>query len=173
MRIRRIPKGALRPTEINTLPQDPNGKGRGNRGPPVWMQYVDPPPGTLRQTPHRTPPGFASHHRGVRILRSFVQIVRTQLPSQAIDLAVRIGGKESDVKIIILLLPSPWTYSGEIEKWGGEARSICSVACIDATIHKTFFFCSSEKTFRNSLHNFSGSRDPDSLFHFLPLPGFP
>ena len=38
-------------------------KIRGNRGPSVWMQYVDPPPGTLRQTPHRTPPGLASHHR--------------------------------------------------------------------------------------------------------------
>ena len=25
----------------------------------VWMQYVDPPSGTLRQTPHRTPPGLA------------------------------------------------------------------------------------------------------------------
>ena len=31
--------------------------------PPVWMQYVDPPPGTLRQTSCRTPPGLASHHR--------------------------------------------------------------------------------------------------------------
>ena len=30
----------------------------------IWMQYVDPPPGTLRQTPHGTPPGLASHHRG-------------------------------------------------------------------------------------------------------------
>ena len=29
----------------------------------VWMQYVDPPPGTLRQTSYRTPPGLASHHR--------------------------------------------------------------------------------------------------------------
>ena len=43
---------------------DPNGKGRGNRSPTVWMQYVDPSPGTLSQTPHRTPPGLASHHRG-------------------------------------------------------------------------------------------------------------
>ena len=32
---------------------------------PVWMQYVDSPRGTLRQTPHRTSPGgLASHHRG-------------------------------------------------------------------------------------------------------------
>ena len=28
------------------------------------MQYVDPSPGTLRQTPHRTPPSLASYHRG-------------------------------------------------------------------------------------------------------------
>ena len=42
--------GALRPTESRALPHDPNGKGRGNRSPSVWMQYVDPPPGTLRQT---------------------------------------------------------------------------------------------------------------------------
>ena len=25
------------------------GTGRGNRGPPVWMQYVDPSPGTMCQ----------------------------------------------------------------------------------------------------------------------------
>ena len=31
---------------------------------PVWMQYVGPPPGTLPQTPHRTPPDLASHHEG-------------------------------------------------------------------------------------------------------------
>ena len=31
--------------------------------PLVWMQYVDPSPGTLRQTPHRTQPGLALHHR--------------------------------------------------------------------------------------------------------------
>ena len=60
-----VPTGALRPTESSALPQDPNGKGRGNRGPLVWMQYVDPSPGMLRQTPHRTPPGLASHHRSV------------------------------------------------------------------------------------------------------------
>ena len=45
------------------LSQDPDGKGRSNRSPPVWMQYVDPPPGTLRQTSYRTPPGLALHHR--------------------------------------------------------------------------------------------------------------
>ena len=33
----------------------------------------------------------------VRRLRTFVQMVRTRLPSQAIDLAVRVVGKESDV----------------------------------------------------------------------------
>ena len=32
-----------------------------------------------------------------RRLRSVVQTVRTRLPSQAIDLAVRVGGKESGV----------------------------------------------------------------------------
>ena len=37
------------------------------------------------------------HQTDVRRLRSFVQIVRARLPSQAIDLAVRVGGKESDV----------------------------------------------------------------------------
>ena len=55
---------ALRPTKSNAIPQDPNGKGRFNRGPPVWMQYVDPLSGTLRQTSHRTRPDLASHHRG-------------------------------------------------------------------------------------------------------------
>ena len=55
--------GALRPTESRSLSQDPDGKGRSNRSPSVWMQYVDPPPGTLRQTSYRTPPGLASHHR--------------------------------------------------------------------------------------------------------------
>ena len=56
--------GALRPAESRTLPQDPDGKGRSNRSPSVWMRYVDPLPGTLRQTSYRTPPGLASHHRG-------------------------------------------------------------------------------------------------------------
>ena len=56
--------GALRPTESRALSQDPDGKGRSSRSPFVWMQYVDPPPGTLRQTSYRTPPGLASHHRG-------------------------------------------------------------------------------------------------------------
>ena len=57
--------GALRPTESRALPLDPSGKeGRSNRSPSVWMQYVDPPPGTLRQTSYCTPPGLASHHRG-------------------------------------------------------------------------------------------------------------
>ena len=48
--------GALRPTESRALSQDPDGKGRSNRSPPVWMQYVDPPPGTyakLRTVHHR------------------------------------------------------------------------------------------------------------------------
>ena len=36
------------PAESSTLPQDQNGKGRGNQGASVWMQYVDPSPGTLR-----------------------------------------------------------------------------------------------------------------------------
>ena len=30
----------------------------------AWMQYVDPSPGTLRQTLHRKSPGLASHHWG-------------------------------------------------------------------------------------------------------------
>ena len=47
-----VPTGEVQPTESRALPQDPNGKSRGNRSPPVWMQYVDPPPGTLRQTPY-------------------------------------------------------------------------------------------------------------------------
>ena len=56
--------GALRPTETRALFQDPGGKCRSNRSPSVWMQYVGPPPGTLRQTLYRTPPGLASHYRG-------------------------------------------------------------------------------------------------------------
>ena len=56
--------GALRPTESRALSQDPDGKGRSNRSPSVWMQYVDTTPETLRQTSYRTPPGLASHHRG-------------------------------------------------------------------------------------------------------------
>ena len=52
--------------ECGALSQDPNGEGRGNRGSIVWMLYVDRSPGTLRQTPHGTPPGLAWHHRGTR-----------------------------------------------------------------------------------------------------------
>ena len=43
----------------------------------VYMQCVDPSPGTLLQTPHRIPPGVVSHHRGTaqenRPLDGFVQ----------------------------------------------------------------------------------------------------
>ena len=56
--------GAVRLTESRALSQDTDGKGRSNRSPSVWIQYVDPPPETLRQTSYRTPPGLASHHRG-------------------------------------------------------------------------------------------------------------
>ena len=56
--------GALQPTKSGSLPQDPDCKGRSNQSPSVWMQYVDPPPRTLRQTSYRTPPGLASYHRG-------------------------------------------------------------------------------------------------------------
>ena len=42
--------GALRPTKSRALSQDPDGKGRSNRSPSVWMQYVDPPPGRQRCT---------------------------------------------------------------------------------------------------------------------------
>ena len=55
--------GALRLTESRALSQDPDGKGRSNRSPSVWMQYVDPPPGTLRQSSYGTSPGLAWHHR--------------------------------------------------------------------------------------------------------------
>ena len=37
----------------------------------------------------------------VRRLRSFLQLVRTRLPSHEIGLAARVGGKESDVKKIV------------------------------------------------------------------------
>ena len=59
-----VPTKTLRPTESRALPQDPNGQGGDNQGPLVWMQYVDPSPGTLRQTPHRTRLSLASYHRG-------------------------------------------------------------------------------------------------------------
>ena len=51
---------------------------------------------------------------------------------------------------------------------GGETRSTCTLACIDATIHyETLSFCSPEKLFRSCLHDFSGSGDPHTLFRFL------
>ena len=59
-----VPTGTLRPTESRAIPQDPNGKGRSNRSPPVWMQYVNPPPGTLHQIPQGPLLGLASHNRG-------------------------------------------------------------------------------------------------------------
>ena len=64
MRIRRYSRDLYGQPKVAALSQDPDGKGRSNRSPPVWMQYVDPPPGTLRQTSYRTPPGLASYHRG-------------------------------------------------------------------------------------------------------------
>ena len=63
-----IPYRWRSPIESSVLPQDPNVKGRGNRGPPVWMQYVDPSPNSA---PYTTGSCFASsghkrkrpHHR--------------------------------------------------------------------------------------------------------------
>ena len=63
MRIRRYSRELYDQPKV-ALSQDPDGKGRSNRSPSVWMQCVDPPPGTLCQTSYRTPPGLASHHRG-------------------------------------------------------------------------------------------------------------
>ena len=60
-----VPTGALRPIEIYTLPQDPNGKSRGNQGPLEWMQYMDPSPGVLRQTPHRTSSGYSTRDQTI------------------------------------------------------------------------------------------------------------
>ena len=54
-----------------------------------------------------------------------------------------------------------------------EARSVNVKKTTTTTTTKQFHFCSPGKLFRNSLHNFYGSGDPDSLFYFLPLPGFP
>ena len=82
-----IPMRGLRPTESDSLPQYPNGKGRANRGPTVWMQYVDPSPGALLQTLHRTPPGLASHHR------STAQEIRHRMTSY--NRALEITGCES------------------------------------------------------------------------------
>ena len=50
----------------SVIPQDSNGKGRGNRGPPVWMQYVDPSPETLSRIPTLASytTDLASHYRG-------------------------------------------------------------------------------------------------------------
>ena len=64
MRIRRYLRELYDQFESRALSQDPDGKGRSNRSPSVWMQYVNPRPGTLRQTSYRIPPSLASHHRG-------------------------------------------------------------------------------------------------------------
>ena len=64
MRIRRYSRELYGQPKVPLSLKTPDGKGRSNRSPPVWMQYVDPPPGTLLHTSYRTPPGLASHHRG-------------------------------------------------------------------------------------------------------------
>ena len=65
------------------------------------------------------------------------------------------------------------------EKFGSEEVRLAPLAPLPASMlqstTKQFLFCSPEKMFRKSLliDNFSGSGDPDSLFHLLPLPSFP
>ena len=39
-------------------------KGRGSRGPSVWMKYVNSSSGILLQNSHRPPPDLVWHHRG-------------------------------------------------------------------------------------------------------------
>ena len=64
LRMRRYLRDLYDQTKLVLL-KDPDGKDRGNRGPPVWMQGVDPIPETQRQIPHRTPLSLARrrHHR--------------------------------------------------------------------------------------------------------------
>ena len=61
------------------------------------------------------------------------------------------------------------------EKFGRKEARLAPLTPLPTILSKTTFalFCPPEKSFRNSLHNFYGSEDPDSLFRFLPLPGFP
>ena len=40
------------------------GVDQDNRGPLIWMQYVNPFRGTIRQPPHRTP-NIPLYHRGI------------------------------------------------------------------------------------------------------------
>ena len=87
-----------------------------------------------------------------------MQIVRTWLPLQAMDLAVRVGGKESDVKIIFLLSPSPRTYQVLRRNWEVRRRdSLYLLRCLHRCYNpqrSNLYFCSPEKLFRNSLHIF-------------------
>ena len=64
MRIRRYLRELYNQPKVELPLKNRMVKGRGNRGPLVWMQYVDPSPETLRQTPHRAPPSPSSYHRG-------------------------------------------------------------------------------------------------------------
>ena len=62
------------------------------------------------------------------------------------------------------------------EKFGSEEVRLASLAplpTIEATNHnKTVSLLFTRKIVSNSLRIISGSEDPDSLFRFLPLPGF-
>ena len=62
-----------------------------------------------------------------------------------------------------------------LERLGSEEVRLAPLAPLPASmvqsITKTIFFCLPQKLFRNSLHNFSGSGDPDSLLVFISASG--
>ena len=61
------------------------------------------------------------------------------------------------------------------EKLGSEEGRLALLTPLPTTISNIFvvLFCPPEKSFRNPIHNSNGYGYPDSLFCFLPLPGFP
>ena len=78
----------------------------------------------------------------------------------------------SNFLVIITLTTDSLRRNLEVRKGG----SLYLLRCLQSKIRSTpkhFHFCSPGKLFCNSPHNVFGSEDSDSLFYFLPLPGFP
>ena len=96
-----------------------------------------------------------------------MQIVWTRLPSQAIDSAVCNEEKRVTYNFYI----NYHLHHGLTqEKMGNEEVRLTPLAPLSASMLQQNNL---EKLFHNSVHNVSGSGDPDSsLFRSLPLPRF-
>ena len=125
------------------LPQDPNGKGLGNRGRLVWMHHVDLSPQTLHQNPYRTPPSLASHHRGAAQktipsddLRTIVPLIYSGVRALSQRYARgHLWAAGSLIRMSGVQLPKRNVFgnlkSAVLRRWGGEEKEWSDCVQVD------------------------------------------